>query len=365
MTGRPYLATWAVSPAVTMNGIARVATVFADALDAAGLACTRAAMGPLRGESDLALPSRQFWWRLATRERELFDAAEQWARRFGSGTVHSHDPLQAAVLWRRLSHPRIHRVYTVHSLVADETRARGLPRGSKWVTADILGRAERIAIEEADRIHCLSTHVADLVRAAYPGVDPTVIPYGLPAVPIPNERSAQGAHAVCVRRLEPRTGVDLAVRAWASAPDLPRLVVVGTGSLADAIRHEVRRSSLRERVALEGRVTDARLNELYRTALVNVMPTRSMEGFGLPILEAAAHGIPTAGFGVGAVEEVVASLGQSPKFVARPGDVADLARAVSHAAAWAPKARDALAERVRHEWTISARLPAILELVTP
>lgn len=78
---------------------------------------------------------------------------------------------------------------------------------------------------------------------------------------------------------KPHKNVDALVAAFASVPDA-RLILAG-GSF-DRFRG-------RERVEVRGFVSDAELSSLYRGAIALVMPSRE-EGFGLPALEAMAHG---------------------------------------------------------------------------
>jgi len=78
---------------------------------------------------------------------------------------------------------------------------------------------------------------------------------------------------------KPHKNVDALVAAYASVPDA-RLILVG-GSF-DRFRG-------RERIEVRGFVSDDELSSLYRGALALVMPSLE-EGFGLPALEAMAHG---------------------------------------------------------------------------
>jgi glycosyltransferase involved in cell wall biosynthesis len=52
------------------------------------------------------------------------------------------------------------------------------------------------------------------------------------------------------------------------------------------------------------RVSDAELQQAYQSAWILIQPSL-YEGFGLPVLEAAAHGTPTVHSGRGAMPEVV------------------------------------------------------------
>jgi len=75
-------------------------------------------------------------------------------------------------------------------------------------------------------------------------------------------------------------------------------------------------------VSFLGRVSDARLDQLYREADVFALPSEG-EGFGLVFVEAMAHGLPCVCVRAGAAPEVV--LDGETGLVARPRDVADVA----------------------------------------
>jgi glycosyltransferase involved in cell wall biosynthesis len=129
-------------------------------------------------------------------------------------------------------------------------RPRALARGAAAVTAD-------------------SHAVAAELRAAW-GVQAAVVSPGVAALPA---TARGGRYLLFVGAQEPRKGLGVLAAAHVSAQARgldAELVVVG-----DALR----------------RVDDAELAALYAGALAVVTPSY-LEGFGLPALEAAAHGTP-------------------------------------------------------------------------
>jgi phosphatidylinositol alpha-1,6-mannosyltransferase len=82
-----------------------------------------------------------------------------------------------------------------------------------------------------------------------------------------------------------------------------RWVVVGHGDDLPALRSECRRLRIQDAVTLTGRVSDAELIALYRTAAVFALPSFADadadppvgEGFGLVYVEAGAFGLPIIG----------------------------------------------------------------------
>lgn len=93
-------------------------------------------------------------------------------------------------------------------------------------------------------------------------------------------------------RLVPQKGVDLLLEALATlAPDGPRLAIAGEGPEEAALRAEVQRLGLSERVAFLGRLPHADLLAAMREAYVLVLPSR-YEGLSNAALEALGAGLP-------------------------------------------------------------------------
>jgi glycosyltransferase involved in cell wall biosynthesis len=129
-----------------------------------------------------------------------------------------------------------------------------------------------------------------------------------------------------VRRLVHRTGVDLLIDALpaiiARVPDV-LLCIGGTGTLLEPLKERVASLGIERHVMMLGYVADAELPLMYRAADINVVPTRSLEGFGLTVVEALAAGTPTMVTPVGGLPEIVSAL--SPALVFRSNSVADIA----------------------------------------
>jgi glycosyltransferase involved in cell wall biosynthesis len=128
---------------------------------------------------------------------------------------------------------------------------------------------------------------------------------GLPADGVPL--------VVSVRRLVPRMGLaDLveAVRRLREGREgggglRVRAAIAGEGSEREPLERAVRAAGLAGEVRLLGRVPDEKLPALYRAASAFVLPTRSLEGFGLATVEALASGLPVVATDVGATAELL------------------------------------------------------------
>jgi glycosyltransferase involved in cell wall biosynthesis len=86
------------------------------------------------------------------------------------------------------------------------------------------------------------------------------------------------------------------------------IIVGGKGWMHEQILDEVEIQELRGRVHFLGFVDDADLPALYSAATLFTSPSL-YEGFGLPILEAMACGVPVMASNVSSLPEVVGSAG--------------------------------------------------------
>ena len=133
------------------------------------------------------------------------------------------------------------------------------------------------------------------------------------------------------------------VRAFARAREIQDfdadLVCVGdNGHKAFRIRQQAEHLGVGDRVKLVGRVSNEDLPAIYQQAALFVYPTL-YEGFGFPVVEAMASGVPVITSNKSALKEVAEGYAD----LVNPLDVEEMARALAHGMTH-PEHREALAQ---------------------
>jgi glycosyltransferase involved in cell wall biosynthesis len=155
---------------------------------------------------------------------------------------------------------------------------------------------------EADGVLAISAFTARRIDEVFPGHPPVrVVDCGLDPgflearSPEPLDTPLPDAYILCVGTLEPRKNLVALLRAYAGLDDGVRsaypLVVVGRSGWGSAdLPDDISRAVVDE-VRFTGYVDDAALPDVFRGASLFVFPSL-YEGFGLPLLEAMASGVP-------------------------------------------------------------------------
>ena len=270
-----------VTPVISgSTGIARYASQLAAALEDEGVALRRFAIGrrshPVPPHTrHLPLPARVVdqWWKLAGRP-----GIEVLAR--DAHLVHATGML--------IPRTRLPLVVTVHDLAALRHPELHPPRHVSQQ------RQQLSAVSRAAAIVTVSQATADDLASF--DADPSrifVAPLGVSRGPAPApEPSIATGRLLAVGETSPRKRLDLLLRALAGVDPSIGLVVAGPPA-ADEQRLSglIAELGLERRVTRLGRVGDPELAALYRDALALCFPSVA-EGFGLPVLEAMAAGLP-------------------------------------------------------------------------
>jgi glycosyltransferase involved in cell wall biosynthesis len=188
---------------------------------------------------------------------------------------------------------------------------------------------ERALAHRAARIIAITESLArfQVERVGLPAKKVEVIHYGLDDLPQawgenpPDPVSPDTPVLLCVCRLEPQKGVDVAIRALREIPGA-QLVVLGEGPQRGELEQLARELDLP--VYLPGRVPD--VAAWLRRADLLVHPVR-WEGFGLALLEAMLASLPIVATKVSSIPEIVVD-GETGLLVP-PDDPGALAAAVN------------------------------------
>ena len=118
------------------------------------------------------------------------------------------------------------------------------------------------------------------------------------------------------RRLVQRMGIDKLLTAMVAVkhqvPDV-WLAIAGKGRLRETLEQQAYRLELQDSVQFLGYLPDEQLPIAYQAADLTVVPSQSLEGFGLILVESLASGTPALCTPIGGMPEVVSAL--SPDLV--------------------------------------------------
>lgn len=231
-----------------------------------------------------------------------------------------------------LAHPGLVTVTTIHDVIwihHPETASAEF-RTLMRAVVPLVGRTSSrlIAISEAARDDIASTlHL-----------DPTkfdVAPHGVrppPSVAIDLERVASRLElgpepvVLCVAAKRRHKNLDGLVRAFAAggAPGAQLVLVGAPTAYGEEVRALAQVLGVESRVRCPGWVSEADLEGLYRLTSCFVLASYS-EGFGLPVLEALARGVPVACSEIPALRELA---GDAALYF-DPADTASIAQALT------------------------------------
>jgi glycosyltransferase involved in cell wall biosynthesis len=128
------------------------------------------------------------------------------------------------------------------------------------------------------------------------------------------------------RRLVQRMGLEQLLQALHTIKTrIPEvwLAIAGKGPLQTILEQQVRDLELQDHVKLLGFLPDEHLAIAYQAADLSVIPSQSLEGFGLVLLESLACGTPALCTPVGGMPEILAPF--SPHLITQSARAVDIA----------------------------------------
>ena len=131
-----------------------------------------------------------------------------------------------------------------------------------------------------------------------------VVHHGTRRLPCANAAAAREKIVLNVGAIQKRKNIARLVAAFEAVDSAWRLVLVGSeGYGAEEIRARIASSPARERIRMTGYVAPEELAGWYARAMIFAFPSLD-EGFGMPVLEAMANGIPVLTSNRSALPEV-------------------------------------------------------------
>jgi glycosyltransferase involved in cell wall biosynthesis len=221
-------------------------------------------------------------------------------------------------------------VVTVHDL-AFEHFPRLFPRRWRWLyragLKATVNRADAILTpSQATADDLLSRTNADPAKVHLTPLAASLPTAGTDPLPILRRMAIEGPYVLFVGTLEPRKNLVLLLRAYrdAVAAGIPHsLVLAGAvGWQSDELEAELAKRGP-GKVVRTGLIAGDELDAVYRGAAAFVYPSL-YEGFGLPVVEAMARGVPTITSNASSLPEVAGSAG----YLVDPSSQRDLSAAI-------------------------------------
>ncbi|MFI5167921.1 MAG: glycosyltransferase family 4 protein [Thermoanaerobaculales bacterium] len=283
------------------------------------------------------LPELPESWRLVEVDAPGYSVREQFAvlmaaMRAGVGVLHVPHYVVPLMFPRPM-------VVTIHDII-HVLFPEFLPHALGFAYARF---SIRLAVRRAQRVLAVSRSTADDLKRLFGASEERlrVIPHGVHAEflvdqePVADEQAraalgVTGPYLLHVGNHKPHKNVEGLLKAYqlllhSRHGGVPPLLMVGGFSAGGEVAARARAIGLQERVRCLGYVERRALAALYRGATAFVYPTL-YEGFGLPVLEAMACGVPVVAGDTPAIREVALDA----VLRVNPRDVVELAGAVRH-----------------------------------
>ncbi|WP_159882549.1 glycosyltransferase family 4 protein [Paenibacillus puerhi] len=266
-----------------------------------------------------------------TRSRAFRQAFAAEMRRKRPDVYNPHFALYASLITRNLVPDGVPIVTHFHGPWAQEgmVEDRGQKLAQK-IRYQLKKNVELLSYRRSDHFIVLSRYFRDILAHDY-GMDARrihVIPGAVdtgrfkPAADRRLIREELGLREdqpvlFCARRLVPRMGIDHLIRAMVrvkrEVPDAV-LYIAGSGAMGKQLEQLASELQLEGTVHFLGRVSNEDLVRWYQAADLSIVPTLTLEGFGLVTVEAMACGTPVIGTPYGGTKEILDGLSKELLF---------------------------------------------------
>lgn len=210
-----------------------------------------------------------------------------------------------------------HGPWAMESRVEEKSTAGAIKNTKYWIKKQV----EQLTYRRSDSFIVLSEYFRDVLTETY-GVDERKIHIIPGAVdhnrfrPHPDRNELRLRLGIspyqpilfCIRRLVRRMGIDRLIYAMVDVvrvfPEV-RLFIGGDGPMRAEYEALILRLGLSPNVKLLGRISNEELVEYYQAADISLVPTLTLEGFGLITVESLACGTPVLGTPYGGTKEIL------------------------------------------------------------
>lgn len=233
-----------------------------------------------------------------------------------------------------------HGPWAMESKVEEQSVVYAIKHTKYWLKKQV----EQLTYRRSDSFIVLSTYFRDILTDIY-GVDQRKIHIIPGAVdherfqPHPNRDQLRTQLGLapeqpalfCIRRLVKRMGIDRLIQAMVAVvqehPDV-RLFIGGDGPMRETYEAMIRELGLSQQVKLLGRISNEELVAYYQAADLSLVPTLTLEGFGLITVESLACGTPVLGTPYGGTKEILQQI--SDQLLFEDGEADSIGRKISH-----------------------------------
>lgn len=258
--------------------------------------------------------------------------------------IHIHLPIFGRVVYETFGDgPRY--IYTVHSPSIMEQRinwrAQGLAGRLKLLFGTAaLRRMEGGLLQKAEKIHTLSRFTKDKIDSFYGlGHKVSVISHWCRDSFVRKYSKEQARQILgwpkdatiffTVRVMHIRYGLDIAIKAVAPILQQKKdiyFALAGDGPYKESFMHLAKELTVEDLIWFMGRIDDEMLKRCYEASDLFILPTTSLECFGLIVLEALAFGLPVISTDAAAIPELMEPI--LPQCIVSAGSVEELRKKI-------------------------------------